>query len=203
MAAVTTAVVAGAATIGGAAMQSRAAGRAASAQASANNAAIGEQRRQFDLTRQDMAPWLQAGTDALGRQQAFLNGDWSGFQNSPDYQWAVQEGTKALDRGAAAAGGLWSGGADADRIALGQGLATQYAGNYWNRLAGLSNTGQATAGQLGQFGQNSANAIGGLMQNTGAARASAYQQQGNAWSGALNGLSGIVGWGLSQRRGGG
>lgn len=203
MAAVTAAVVAGVATVGGAAMQSRAAGRAAGAQAAGNRAAIAEQQRQYDQTRQDMEPWRLAGADALQRQTAFLNGDWSGFQNSPDYKWAVDQGFKGLDRGAAANGSLYSGGTDADRIALGQGLATQYANNYWNRLAGLSNTGQNTAAQIGQFGQSAANNISGLMQNTGAARASAYQQQGAAWSNALNGLSGIGAWYLGQRKPGG
>lgn len=118
----------------------------------------------------------------MQQQRAFLNGDWSGFENSPDYKFALQEGTQALDRGAAARGSLYSGGADADRIALGQGLATQYAGNYYNKLAGLSGTGQSAANQLGAYGQNYANNVGGLLQNSANARSSAYANSANAWT---------------------
>jgi hypothetical protein len=177
----------------GASRQARAGERGANAQERASQQATEEQRRQFDLTRQDMAPWLQAGTDALGRQQAFLSGDWSGFQNSPDYKWAVDQGFKGLDRGAAAGGNLYSGGMDADRISLGQGLATQNANNYWNRLAGLSQTGQVTANQLGGYGQNMANNVGGNLMNAANARASSYMNSANAWANYGNQLAGLAG----------
>lgn len=175
--------------------------RGADAQAEANRLAIEEQRRQFDLTRQDMAPWLQAGSDALGRQTAFLDGDWSGFKDSPDYKWAFDQGMRSLDRSAAAQGRLYGGGTDLDRIGFGQGLALQNANSYWGKLAGLSGTGQQTAGQLGSFGMGAASNIGSLLNNTGAARRSSYQQQGdnNAgfWGGtfgAINNLGQNKGW---------
>jgi len=44
---------------------SRSAERAAEAQQAGSAAAIGEQRRQFDLTRSDLMPYLSAGTQAL------------------------------------------------------------------------------------------------------------------------------------------
>lgn len=177
----------------GASRQARAGERGANAQERASQQATEEQRRQFDLTRQDMAPWLQAGTDALSQQQAFLSGDWSGFQNSPDYKWALDQGFKGLDRGAAAGGNLYSGGMDADRMALGQGMATQYANNYWNRLAGLSQTGQVTANQLGGYGQNMANQVGGNLMNAANARASSYANSANAWANYGNQLAGLAG----------
>ena len=102
--------------------QSRAGERGANAQVRASQEATAENRRQFDLTRGDMMPWLSAGQGALNLQQRFLDGDMSGFEKSPDYAFALEQGFKGLDRGAAASGGLWSGGADADRIKLGQGL---------------------------------------------------------------------------------
>jgi len=162
--------------------QSKAGKAGASATERANQAAIDEQRRQFDINNANQQPWLDAGKYGLDQQRAFLNGDWSGFQNSPDYKFAVQEGTQALDRGAAARGSLYSGGADADRIALGRDLATQYAGNYYNKLAGLSGTGQAAANQLGAYGQQYANNVGGLLQNSANARSSAYANSANAWT---------------------
>lgn len=153
--------------------------KAADAQAESNRLAIEEQKRQFDLTRGDMKPWMDAGAGALGQQQAFLAGDWSGFKDSPDYAWAVDQGFRGLNRDAASRGALFSGGTDLDRMAFGQGLALQNSNSYFGKLAGLSGTGNQTAGQLGQLGANSASNIGNLLQNSGAARASSYQNIGN------------------------
>lgn len=198
------AVVGGVVALGSAAMQNRAGRDAAQAQQQGLDAATAENRRQFDITQQNLQPWLDAGSNALGQQQAFLAGDWSGFQQSPDYLWAVNQGTQALDRGAAAGGNLWGGGADADRIALGQGLATQYAGNYYNRLAGLSGTGQQTAGQLGQFGQQFGQTAGQNAIAGGQAQASAYANRANAWGNALQGLGGAFGqWAGNRNPGSG
>lgn len=183
--------------------QSRAGEKGAAAQQSASQYATDENRRQFDATRRDMQPWLTAGTDALGQQQAFLNGDWSGFQNSPDYKWAVDQGFKGLDRSAAAGGNLYSGGADADRIALGQGLATQYAGNYYNRLAGLSGTGQTAANNLGSLGQGYAMQNGQNAMNGANARASSWANSANAWSNYANQLVGAAGQWAGNRGTGG
>lgn len=41
--------------------------RAAEASSQASAASLAEQRRQYDLSRQDMQPWLTAGTGALGQ----------------------------------------------------------------------------------------------------------------------------------------
>lgn len=178
------AVIGAGAALVGAAGQSRAGQRGADAQERASQAATEEQRRQYDQTRQDLMPWMNTGGWALGQQQNFLQGDWSGFENSPDYKFAVDQGFAGLDRGAASQGNLWGGGTDADRMRLGQGLATQYAGNYYNRLAGLSNTGQATAGQIGQFGQQYGQQYGNNAMNAAGARASSYANTANAWSNA-------------------
>lgn len=48
-------------------MSSDAAGDAAASQSRAAAEATAEQRRQYDLTRQDMEPWRQAGSSALNR----------------------------------------------------------------------------------------------------------------------------------------
>lgn len=184
----------------GADQQSKAGKKGANAQERANQAALDEQRRQFDINQANQQPWLQAGQYGLDRQMQFLNGDWSGFQNSPDYAFALDQGTLALDRGAAARGSLYSGGADADRIALGQGLATQYAGNYYNRLAGLSGTGQTAANQLGAYGQQYANNVGGLLQNSANARSSAYANSANAWTNYGNQLGSAIGQYYGQRQ---
>ena len=194
--------VAGAAiSIGKGVMDSNAAKKAGRAQQAGYDAASAESARQYDQTREDMQPWMQAGNNALAQMQQLNSGDFSSFKESPDYQFAFSQGLQGLDRSAAARGSLFSGGADADRMAFGQGLASQQYGNYYNRLAGLAGVGQQTAGQIGQFGaQNSANqanyAIGGAN-----ARASSYGQQANAWGNALQGVSGAFGYGMGNNWG--
>lgn len=46
--------------------------KAADTQVKAADQATAEQRRQFDLTRKDLAPWMQAGEDALAKLQTAL-----------------------------------------------------------------------------------------------------------------------------------
>lgn len=187
------AVIGGAVGLYGASKQAGAAKDAAKASQKATDATIAEQRRQFDLSRADQMPWLNAGKDALGQQQALLNGDFSKFYQSPDYQFALDEGFKAMDRSAAARGRLYSGGYGQDLTKFGQGLATQNYNNYYSKLAGLSNTGSGTATNLGQLGQNFANSMGTALQNNAQARASSYANQANAWNNGLTQVAGIAG----------
>ena len=53
------------ASIAGSRSQANAARNAANASQQATDAAVAEQRRQYDLSRQDMQPWLTAGNSAL------------------------------------------------------------------------------------------------------------------------------------------
>lgn len=195
------AVVGAAVSVVGGVIQNNKAKKGANAQAAAADAAARESGRQYDQTRQDMMPWMGAGTNALAQMERLNAGDFSSFQASPDYQFAQQQGLQSLDRSAAARGSLFSGGADADRIAFGQGLASQQYGNYYNRLAGLAGIGQQTAGQMGQFGAQNAANQGQFALGAGNARASAYQQQGQAWTNALAGVGSAVGYGMGNNWG--
>lgn len=182
--------------------QAGAAEDAARADGQAGDAATAEERRQFDLTRQDQAGFLAAGNDALARQAAFLNGDMSGFQDSAQYKFAVDQGFQGLNRGLASRGaagpGGFSGGADADRIALGQGLATQYADNYWNKLAQRAGQGQQSATNLGNLGAGMAGRIGQNAFNVADARGSAYQNKANAYTNFANQAAQTGAWYLGQ-----
>lgn len=191
----------------GAYNQSKAGEAGADAQADAAAQNVAENRRQFDLTRQDQAGFLAAGNDALARQAAFLEGDTSGFRDSAQYQFAVDQGFQGLNRGLASRGaagpGGFSGGADADRIALGQGLATQYADNYWSKLAQRAGQGQQSAQNLGALGQNYAGMIGQQNTNAAQARSSAYANSANAWGNYANQLGSLAGQYYGQNSFGG
>lgn len=97
---------------------------ASNAQQAATNAAIAEQRRQYDLstaeqrrqydvTRGDYAPYREAGTKALGQLQGEMGAMPTSQEvmNSPGYQFGLQQGQQAIDRKTAAAGGRVSGAA--------------------------------------------------------------------------------------------
>lgn len=167
--------------------------KSSDAQAKAGKQSIAEQKRQFDLSRADQMPWLQAGTSALGQQQALLSGDYSKFYDSPDYQFALDQGMKGLDRSAAARGRLYSGGYGQDLTKYAQGMATQNYNNFYDKLAGLSRTGSNTATNLGQLGQNYANAYGNAQTQIGNARASAYQGYVGAYKGLEDSIFRAIG----------
>ncbi len=170
--------------------QKQAAKGAANAQSRAADAATAEQQRQFDLTRQDQQPWMQAGQSALTQMQALNAGDFTGFKNSPDYQYARDQMQQGIERGAAARGSLYSGGTNVDLANALNGIASQNYGAYYNRLAGLSGTGQTTASGLGGLGANMANQIGNNLQNAGNARASAFLSTGDTNSQLAGGIGG-------------
>lgn len=159
--------------------ESKAAGNAAQAQLQASQQAIDEQKREYDQSRSDMQPFLQTGYGALDKEKALLNGDYSGFQNSPDYQFTLNQGIGALDKSAAARGSLYSGGHSQDLTNYAEGTADQFLNSYWNKLAGQAGQGQVSANALGGLGANMAGNIGNYLTNAGNARASSYLQQGN------------------------
>ncbi len=173
--------------------QGKAGDKAADAQARGSQAAIDEQRRQFDLTRQDNMPWLDAGKWGLQRFQDVMDGNYTDFYNSPDYKATQEQGLGFLDRSAAARGGLFGGGHSADLMKYGQGLAAQQLGNYRGALGTLAGYGQNTAQALGQFGANAANAIGAQYNNIGNARASSYLNRADANSQFAAGLGNAFG----------
>jgi hypothetical protein len=193
MAAITAAVIGGATAVYGASKASSAAKAGAKASQQATDATIAEQKRQYDLTRADQAPWMEAGKGALGTQQALLGGDFSKFYASPDYQFTLDQGMKGLDRSAAARGRLYSGGYGQDLVNYAQGAASTQYNNFYSKLAGLSNTGSGTAQNLGGLGANYANSMGSALQTNANNRTSAYNSQANAWGNAANQIGGIAG----------
>lgn len=173
--------------------QSSATNNAANAQLQATQQSIQEQQREYNQTRADQLPFLTAGYGALNKENAYLNGDTSGFDKSPDYQWALNQGVSALDKSAAANGSLYSGGHSADLMQFGQGNATQFANNYWNKLAGMAGQGQISSNTLAGVGMNEGNNISNLLTMGGNARASSFLRNGDiqsqqigAWGNALN-----------------
>ena len=192
MGAVTAAVIGAVGAIGAAKMSADASDKAAGAASKAGNASLALQRQAYETQQANLQPYMQLGTGAIDKITALNNGDYSGFINSPDYQFTLQQGMQGLDRSAAARGSLYSGGHSADLTKYAQGLASTQLGNYRSNLMGLVNLGQNSAAGVGQAAQNYANSSGTLLSSMANATGNAAISSGNAWGDALGGLSGIA-----------
>lgn len=186
--------------VGSALISSNASGDAADAQQEATDKSIGEQRRQYDLTREDYAPYRAAGGRALGQLETDINAPTTAadVMADPGYQFGLQQGQQALDRKASAAGGRLSGAAlkSAAEYATGYassgfGAAYQRKQDRLNRLAALAGIGQTATSNSAAAGAASANAITGLLSAQGNAAGAAQIAQGNIWGNAVNQVGAI------------
>ena len=200
--------------------QADAAKQAANTQAEANRYAADIQYKMFQEQQALQKPWLEAGQRALPKLEAQYNAMPAAFtgkvdlNQDPGYAFRLAEGQKALERSAAARGGLISGGAlkaaqrygqergsqefqnAYNRALTGYNANRQALTDVYNRLAGVSGTGQTTAQQIGQAGQTTAANLGNLASATGASSANALLAQGNARASAYGGYGQAIGQGL-------
>ena len=211
------AIIMGAVAIGGAIIQSNAASSAAKKQSNATMSAaqlekqamersIDAQLEMFYKGREDMAPWREAGGRALSALESRISGGPGEFEESPGYQWALEQGIGALDKSAASRGRVFAGGHEKAVMRYGTGLASQdydkFLGRYYDSLKplqSLAGIGQVTAGQSAQNALETGQGVGRAAQTGGAqmaqsalyggnAIASGYINQGNAWAKGLEGV---------------
>lgn len=201
----TTAALLGSAALGaagsiaGSRAQSNAAKNAANASQQATDAAVGEQRRQFDIGQQNMQPWLTTGTSALNQLASLY-----GLQTSQTPSTFNSSAYLAANPDVAAA------------VRTGQfgGSALQHYNEYGRNenRPGVTNQASGPSGMAGfvaspdyQFRQDeqmraltARNAALGI-QDSGAAQRSALQLSGNLASGEFNNyanrLAGLAGVG--------
>lgn len=201
LAAAAPAIIGAGASIIGANRASSASRDAANTQARSAQAGIEEQRRQFDAVQALLKPYVQAGTGAMGQQQALLGLSGmpaqqqaiAALQNSPQMQAMLQQGENAMLQNASATGGLRGGNMQA---ALAQFRPQMLAGlieQQYARLGGLAGMGQASAAGQAAMGQNMASNIGNLLAQQGQARAGGQLAQGAATQQLIGGLAGAAG----------
>lgn len=217
--------VAAAGSVASSAIGASAAESAAQTQAGAEGKAISLQQQEWEQQQANEAPFLEAGKSALPELQADINNPaFSQYpggpftaptlaeaEQTPGYQFTLEQGTQAIDENAAATGNLLSGTTGTALEQYGQGLAgttynqdyqralQTYMENYgvWNqdttnqvnRLQTLANLGSNTAAQLGTFGQQAATNQGNEIVGQGTALASGTVGAANAISSGLGGLT--------------
>jgi hypothetical protein len=189
--------------------------QAAKGQQNAANAAQAAQQQQFDRQQANQQPWIDAGTNAL--QQLLTKAGQYGtpptaasVMADPGYKFATDQGIAALQQGAVAGGhGLDSGAVGKALVKYGQGNATKFyddafnrqqatQGADWNRYAGLAGIGQSASNQLGAAGASFANNSGMIGIGNAGAQGAAGVAQGNIWgnlAGQVGNTGGKVDWG--------
>lgn len=181
--------------------QKNAANQAAQAQTESSQAAIDEQKRQFDAIQELMKPYVNAGTGALAGQQDLLGLNGAAKQqaaidsinNSQAMQTYMQQGENAILQNASATGGLRGGNTQSALSQFRPQLLNQLINQQYQNLGGLTSIGQNAAAGVGNAGMQSASNIGNLLQQVGAAQAGNALAQGQASASQWAGIGNMIG----------
>ena len=114
--------------------------------------------------------------------------DWRSLMD-PGYEFRKQEGINALMAAGAAAGNFGSGNMGVALQDYGQNIASQEFQNVYNRLAGLSGTGQVQSQQIGNLGISTAGNMGNFLNQAGQNIAQGQIAGSNALWGGVRDLS--------------
>jgi hypothetical protein len=171
----------------------KAAKKGAQAQVDAANMANAMEERMYNQSRQDQMPWMEQGKTSLNQLAALMKpgGELSrrftqqDFETDPGYQFRLEQGNRGLMNALNARGLGGSGAMVKEATRYNQGAAAdEYTNAYnrfmqggdviYNRLAGLSNTGQTTSQQLSGLGQDYAGQYSSNVGQAANARASQY-----------------------------
>lgn len=169
------------------------------------------QLQMYNQSRADLAPWREAGTNALSKLQPMIEAGPGEFKESPSYQFALEQGQQGIQRAASATGRLGSGAYMKDATKYAEGMASQEYGNFLQRyydslkpyqsLAGL---GQVSAGQQANINTLTGQQIGQNYLAAGEARAAGTLGSYGAIGKAMGeGARAVGSWGLSSIFGGG
>lgn len=181
------------------AMNARAAGQAASAQANGlrqGSAALTEGR---DQANQQMQPYATGGLNAFNAQQALLGlgGDsasaMAALENSPGYQFRLGQGLKGVQGSAAARGMLGSGATLKGLTQYGQDFASNEYDKRFNQLNGVANMGYNASNQIGSNYMNTADGLNKNFAGIGEARAGGINGRAQAISSGIQGLTSAFG----------
>ncbi len=193
----TAAISAGASILGGL-LGGKGAEKAAQTQAAAYQSGINEQRRQFDITQGNFAPFQQAGVGALSSVQDLLglhggtvqSSAIDALRNSPGFTSVYNQGKDAILQSAAATGGLRGGNTQNSLAQFGSGLLAQQIQQQLGALGGLVNNGLGATNNLGQLGAANSAQIANLLAQQGQSNAAGAAAPYATWANILSGLGG-------------
>ena len=174
--------------------------KASKAQANAMAAYLTQMRQGRDKAISYQQPYEQTGRSGLNLLQQYLTGDPMATQNrleqSPGYQFRLQQGQESIQNLLASRGGLKSGGAMKALEQFAQGTASQDFGNQVGYLQNLSNMGQQSATAMGNAemmaSTNMANASQQGILGQGMVMANRDAQMGNIIGGGMSQIGGTM-----------
>jgi hypothetical protein len=185
--------------------------KAAHSQEDAANQGTEVSYAMYKQTREDYAPWREAGANAvesLARRVAAGPGE---YTKSPGYDFRLAEGNKALERSAASRTGVLGGDTEKALIRYNQDYASGDYDNFLARyyqsltpLQSISGVGQTATAGTTTAGMNAAKQITAAQQNAGNAQAAGYINQANAVTGGIqsgmnNAIAGYNAWKQTQQ----
>lgn len=162
---------------------------AAKTEANSANNASQVQMEMFNQTQVNEQPYVTAGANVLKQLQGLTTpGGTAQFQNSPGYQFQVQQGENAILNNRSALGGVNSGNTLKALNSYGQGVANQDYWNYYNALQTQAGNGQNAAANLGSLGTQVGSSIGNNIIGAGNASAAGTVGASNAVGNAVSGI---------------
>jgi hypothetical protein len=191
--------------------QKKAVTQATNAQVDAYNKGIGEEQRQFDLTRSDFEPYLKAGTGALGQlgdlvgtngapqQQSAIDA----LKASPFYQTLFRTGEENVLQNASATGGLRGGNTERGLADFGSDTLMKTIQQQLSSLGGIAGMGEGATNSVAGFGASNADAITKLLGSIGGAQASGILTKAGIGAQGLQNAGGFLDTALSSILGGG
>lgn len=212
------ALIGGGAMLGGALLGADASKDAAQMQSDQNYLAMQEQRRQYDLTRQDLSPFLQAATGQGGALNRLIAGidqapgiptigqfqfDPRQALQNPALQFQMEQGQQQMDRVAGKNRLLGSGQRLIEAQKFGQGLASQGIADEYQRQLGMSQ--ENTNRLMQQYGLQSndynqrLNRLAGIV-DVGRGTGSALGAMGGQTAGNISNLMQNTGQAQAQGR---
>lgn len=174
--------------------QKKAINQATQAQVDAYNRGIDTQDAQYNQTRQDFKPYVDAGTAALPQIMDILglNGPdkaqaaITALKSSPSFTSLYNTGRDTILANGAATGGIR--GSNTDDALYDHGVSTlsSVIGDQLSRLGGLAGLGEGATDSVAGFGQHNADAVTQLLSSIGGANASKFLAKGGITAGMWN-----------------
>lgn len=174
---------------------SKGSSKAAKQLAQAINTATAEQKRQFNITDEQLAPYRDVGPNALAAYQGLATpeGQFDYLQSHPLYEYlnkqAADRATDSMIAGGKSFSGQGAKTVQAGLYDLSEGLVN----NALNRYGGLIDTGLGATTQTAGLRQNLANSLSNLTLQGGNAAAAGTVGKYNAYADSINQLAKLGG----------
>ena len=181
--------------------QTLASDKSIAAQTLASENSLAEQQRQFQVLQDAMSPYVEAGEQSLGQQQA-LSGAlgpeaqqaaYDAIQGSAGFQSMLAQGERGILQNATATGGVRGGDTQGALARYSPQLLGQAIDQRYSQLGGLTQMGQASAAGVGAGAMNLGAGMSNTIMGTGQGLANAYANLGAGTANAYNNRSNAYG----------